>query len=104
MGRKIILPGSNAGSLWKVCLELENERKTPNYWRVLSLSVCKSYYNLFKSPLRNCGLLSREKDEVIVNLQSRLDLVEKTFYFESDDAGVSLFSLLLPFYYTISWH
>ena len=56
---------------------LKNDHKMPNYWCVLLSSVWDSYDNPFKSPSRNCCLFSPERDEVIVNLWSRLDLKEK---------------------------
>ena len=64
----------------KSAWNLRNDRKTPNYWRVLSSSARDSYDNLFKSPSKNCSLSRRQKDEVLVSLERRLDLIEKTFF------------------------
>ena len=52
----------------KSAWNFRNDRKTPNYLRVLSSSVRDSCDNLFTSPSRNYSSFNREKDEVLVNL------------------------------------
>lgn len=95
-------PGSNVGSLRKVCLELEMiaKRQTAD---VSFHRVCETVTIIcLKYPLRKYSLFRLEKDKMFVNLRTWTGLNRKLFYFESVCADVSLFRLLLAFYYTIS--
>ena len=48
------------------------------------------------------SLFRREKDKVRVNVRTQTGFHIKTFYFEWVDADLSLFSLLLAFYFTVN--
>ena len=55
-----------------------------------------SYNNLLKSPLRDYSLFRSEKDDVLVSTNvMKTGFNWKTFYVDSIDADVSLFSYLL---------